>query len=69
MNQRTKFFINGTLLVLFWIGLWDSIEILIDKTLSYYQADNTKNRLLIYFSFIIISLVLLIWNNSIDVLG
>ena len=71
--ERQGFFrllILGILGIVFWVAVWDSIELLIDKFLNQYgQKDNDNIRLVILGVLGVISVGLIYSMNAMDLIG
>lgn len=60
----------GVLIIIFWVAVWDIIEILIDKYLKYIgKKDSDKHKLIIRVTLAVTSLVFMYVLGGMDLVG
>jgi len=59
----------GILVIIFWVSIWDTTEILVDKALKKYDKDDDNHRIIAFSGLALVSVAIIYAMDAMNVIG
>lgn len=64
--MNNSLFITIIFAIIFWVAVWDSVEIAVEDFLKYISKDSDNNKLIVYLILAFLSFGVLYYTNNIS---